>query len=237
MRTVVMQTKHQKHDSNHAHVPGQRFDIHAIGFGSHRRYGELAEAKFLAKAAGMGFGVSRPWGDERYDFVLDSSHRFSRVQVKSTRKSRAPRSYGVVVSSNRLAAYDATEIDFLVAYVVPLDLWVCHSREQDSRNDDSVFPSRRMQIQVGEVSRGLVPDGLPSRRERPQQDRDAAMLRQRPNPPADLPPEAVALRRPKASTPSREAAYELSPHREPWAKVRNDPATQKWVHRASPQTL
>jgi len=123
MRTVVMQTKHQKHDSNHAHVPGQRFDIHAIGFGSHRRYGELAEAKFLAKAAGMGFGVSRPWGDERYDFVLDSSHRFSRVQVKSTRKSRAPRSYGVVVSSNRLAAYDATEIDFLVAYVVPLDLW------------------------------------------------------------------------------------------------------------------
>jgi hypothetical protein len=123
MQTVVMQTKHQKHDSDHAHVPEQRFDIHAIGFGSHRRYGELAEAEFLAKAAGMGFGVSRPWGDERYDFVLDSGHGFSRVQVKSTRKSRAPRSYGVVVSSNRLAAYDATEIDFLVAYVVPLDLW------------------------------------------------------------------------------------------------------------------
>lgn len=123
MRPVVIQTKDQKHDSDHAHVPEQRFDIQAIGFGSHQHYGELAEAKFLAKAAGMGFGVSRPWGDERYDFVLDSGHRFSRVQVKSTRKSRAPRSYGVVVSSNRLAAYEETEIDFLVAYVVPLDLW------------------------------------------------------------------------------------------------------------------
>src|ERR1700728_49016 len=109
MQTVVMQTKHQKHDSDHAHVPEQRFDIHAIGFGSHRRYGELAEAEFLANGAGMGVGVSRPWGDERYDFVLDSGHGFSRVQVKSTRKSRAPRSYGVVVSSNRLAGSDGTE--------------------------------------------------------------------------------------------------------------------------------
>jgi hypothetical protein len=118
-----MQTEDQKHDSDRLQVPEQRFDIQAIGFGSHRRYGEVAEAKFLAKAADMGFGVSKPWGDERYDFVLDSGHRFSRVQVKSTRKSRAPRLYGVLVSSNRLAAYAETEIDFLVVYLVPEDIW------------------------------------------------------------------------------------------------------------------
>jgi hypothetical protein len=117
-----MQTEDQKLDSDRLQVPEQRFDIHAIGFGSHRRYGEVAEAKFLAKAAGMGFGVSRPWGDERYDFVLDSGHRFSRVQVKSTRKAVRPRVYGVLVSSNRLAAYEETEIDFLVAYLVPEDI-------------------------------------------------------------------------------------------------------------------
>jgi hypothetical protein len=29
------------------------------------------EAKFLAKASSMGFGVARPWATERYDFILD----------------------------------------------------------------------------------------------------------------------------------------------------------------------
>src|SRR6266496_3934328 len=38
-----------------------------------KRTGELAEAAFLYKAAGLGFGVAKPWGDsERYDFILDS---------------------------------------------------------------------------------------------------------------------------------------------------------------------
>ncbi len=31
--------------------------------------------------------------------------------------------YGVLVSSNRLAPYNETEIDFLVAYLVPEDAW------------------------------------------------------------------------------------------------------------------
>src|SRR5213596_2616467 len=38
-----------------------------------KRKGELSEAAFLLKAAGLGFGVAKPWGDsERYDFILDS---------------------------------------------------------------------------------------------------------------------------------------------------------------------
>jgi hypothetical protein len=39
--------------------------------------GELAELAFLHKAASLGFGVARPYGDsERYDFILDSGERF-----------------------------------------------------------------------------------------------------------------------------------------------------------------
>src|SRR5438445_10757609 len=35
--------------------------------------GEPSEAAFLLKAASLGFGVAKPWGDsERYDFILDS---------------------------------------------------------------------------------------------------------------------------------------------------------------------
>jgi hypothetical protein len=117
-----MQTEDQQYDCGCGQSPEQRFDIQAIGFGSHRRHGEVAEAKFLAKASSLGFGVARPWGDERYDFILDSGYRFSRVQVKSTR-GRAPGAYMIMVASNRLAPYDHTEIDFLVAYLVPEDMW------------------------------------------------------------------------------------------------------------------
>jgi hypothetical protein len=38
-----------------------------------KRKGELSEAAFLLKAASLGFGVAKRWGDsERYDFILDS---------------------------------------------------------------------------------------------------------------------------------------------------------------------
>jgi hypothetical protein len=40
----------------------QRFDIQAIGVETHKQHGEVAEARFLAKAASMGFGVAKPWG-------------------------------------------------------------------------------------------------------------------------------------------------------------------------------
>ena len=40
-----------------------------------KRRGELAELVFALKAASLGFGVSRPWGDsERYDFILDADN-------------------------------------------------------------------------------------------------------------------------------------------------------------------
>src|SRR5258705_2335387 len=50
-----------------------------------KRTGELAEAAFVVKAASLGYGVCKPWGDsERYDFILDSGPRTWRVQIKCT---------------------------------------------------------------------------------------------------------------------------------------------------------
>ncbi len=55
------------------------------GPGNSKRTGELSEAAFLHKAVGLGFKVTKPWGDsERYDFVLDSGRRLWRVQIKCT---------------------------------------------------------------------------------------------------------------------------------------------------------
>ena len=50
-----------------------------------KRKGELSELAFLYKAASLGFGVAKPYGDsERFDFIVSSRHRLWRVQVKSS---------------------------------------------------------------------------------------------------------------------------------------------------------
>jgi PD-(D/E)XK endonuclease len=91
--------------------------------------GNLAELAFLLKAARLGFGVARPYGDqEPYDFILDSGERFWRVQVKSSSYAVPGRSGYAVHAWHagqgcKSKAYGPEEIDFLVAYVVPADAW------------------------------------------------------------------------------------------------------------------
>ncbi len=88
--------------------------------------GERSEAAFLNRAAALGFGVAKPWGDSlRYDFILDNGSRLWRVQVKCTESIRA-RAYETratySVGSGR-AVYTRADVDFLAAHVVPLDIW------------------------------------------------------------------------------------------------------------------
>ncbi len=92
-----------------------------------KRTGELSEAAFLHKAIGLGFRVTKPWGDsERYDFVLDSGERFWRVQIKCTATVRAG-GYHIqpihFVYGKRKVIYSAEDIDVLAAHIVPLDIW------------------------------------------------------------------------------------------------------------------
>jgi PD-(D/E)XK nuclease superfamily protein len=50
---------------------------------NHKRRGEWAELEFMSRATGMGFGVSRPWGESaRYDVGVEYGGRYMRVQVK-----------------------------------------------------------------------------------------------------------------------------------------------------------
>jgi PD-(D/E)XK endonuclease len=102
--------------------PGYPRQIHAVGLTTRKARGEAAEAAFLAKASSLGFGVAKPWGDsERYDFILDSGHNFWRVQVKSTQRFAESR-YRVKASGWR-DTYNRDQIDFIVVYIVPEDLW------------------------------------------------------------------------------------------------------------------
>jgi hypothetical protein len=92
-----------------------------------KRRGELAELAFLMKAMNMGYLVSKPWGDsDRYDFIVDVGGRLSRVQVRSTEYLAGPRGWAVhssVYVGKKIVGLKAKDIDVLVAYIVPKNLW------------------------------------------------------------------------------------------------------------------
>jgi len=88
--------------------------------------GERSEAAFLNRAAALGFGVAKPWGDSlRYDFILDNGARLWRVQVKCTEciRARAYETRATYTTGKGRAVYTRADIDFLAAHVVPLDIW------------------------------------------------------------------------------------------------------------------
>jgi len=78
------------------------------------------------KAAQKGFATAKPYGDSRrYDFIVDVGQRLWRVQVKSS-SAKQYGSYLVNLQRNangQVVFYDATEIDFVVAFVMPCEAW------------------------------------------------------------------------------------------------------------------
>jgi hypothetical protein len=91
-----------------------------------KRTGERSEAAFLNRAAGLGFGVAKPWGDSlRYDFILDNGERLWRVQVKCTEclRARAYETRATYTVGKKRAVYTRKDVDFIAAHIVPLDLW------------------------------------------------------------------------------------------------------------------
>jgi hypothetical protein len=79
----------------------------------------------MAKAAGHGLAVLKPWGDSlRYDFVVETEGGFLRVQVKSTFNHRIKGGYMCHVQPPpHTPRYSARDVDFLALYVIPEDVW------------------------------------------------------------------------------------------------------------------
>ena len=91
--------------------------------------GELAEARFVAKAMALGITVSKPFGDSaKYDFLIDAGGKLSRVQVKSA-WVKSGKGYQVMAGPGchpncpSRRKYRRNEIDFLLAYLAPEDAW------------------------------------------------------------------------------------------------------------------
>jgi hypothetical protein len=92
---------------------------------NNRQRGHLAELAFMRKAASLGLPVAKPWNEgERYDFIARVHNICWRVQVKSvSRKSVGRQHYRFKTCGRANTPYFATEIDFLVAYIHPEDIW------------------------------------------------------------------------------------------------------------------
>jgi hypothetical protein len=105
----------------------------------------MAEAAFLAKAAGLGFRVSKPWGESsRYDFIVDDGRKLLRVQVKSAHRADQWGGYTFHAHGNTACVYKSCEIDLLVAYVVPVEAWYLFPVEEFRKYKSmKLFPASR----------------------------------------------------------------------------------------------
>ncbi len=91
-----------------------------------KRRGELSELAFLYKATGLGFNVSKPYGDSSpYDFIVEHLGRLSKVQVKSTSALHVSGAYQASSQRQRgfPSLYRAGDFEFFAFYVIPADAW------------------------------------------------------------------------------------------------------------------
>jgi hypothetical protein len=110
-----------------------------------KRLGEIAEAAFVAKAAELGFSVAKPWGDsDPYDFITQSGGKLRRVQVKSAHKRGKDGCYSFRTQDHGLRAYRESEIDALVAHIVPESAWyVLPVKVVKKRRSVKLYPGSR----------------------------------------------------------------------------------------------
>ncbi len=95
--------------------------------------GEWAELRFMARAAELGFKMSKPWGDSApYDVAVELEGYFARVQVKSTmykaRPKKPPYRYRIAIYVCNMRhisvrRYVQSDFDILAVYVIPKDIW------------------------------------------------------------------------------------------------------------------
>jgi hypothetical protein len=89
-----------------------------------KRRGEVVELLFLYRAAALGLTVCKPYGDSaKYDFLVDASGHFTRVQVRSVSILQHS-AYRISCGSGAgKKPYTPDDIDLLAAYIVPEDAW------------------------------------------------------------------------------------------------------------------
>jgi hypothetical protein len=93
-------------------------------FRTAKERGEWAEVRFLSRAVEQRFRVAKPWGDSApYDLMVEQEGLVYRVQVKSTMRRPRGGAYPCSIPCGERLIHVLEEIDFVAAYLIPLDLW------------------------------------------------------------------------------------------------------------------
>ncbi|MFH1830078.1 MAG: group I intron-associated PD-(D/E)XK endonuclease [Pseudomonadota bacterium] len=84
--------------------------------------GKIAESLVLSELVKRGFKVSIPFGDYRYDLIIEKNGEFRRVQIKyvgnATKYSTIPIVLHSITRKGRVQ-YAPGELDFIIAYYEP----------------------------------------------------------------------------------------------------------------------
>ena len=89
---------------------------------NHKKRGQWAELRFMAKATEFGYQLAKPVGDStQYDVVVDLGGRFISVQVKSTifeASNLKPGNFvaSLVHPSGPNQRYQQSDFDYLAVY-------------------------------------------------------------------------------------------------------------------------
>ena len=139
-----------------------------------KRKGEFVELVFVVKATGLGFAVSKPYGDsEPYDLIVEADGHLLRIQVKSAFTSQR-QEYSVATARRRRRRgqlphqYSARDIDFIAAYVAPHQVWyIVPVKETATREHICLYPLGAKNTQGGRYEKyrevwGLLRIGAPS---------------------------------------------------------------------------
>src|SRR5580704_19786912 len=101
-------------------LTGQR----GMQFKNAKERGEWAEVRFLSRAMEQRFRVAKLWGESApYDLMVEQDGIAYRVQVKSTMRSPKGGAYPCHMPAGKRLVHVLEEIDFVAAYIIPLDLW------------------------------------------------------------------------------------------------------------------
>jgi hypothetical protein len=93
-------------------------------FKTAKERGEWAEVRFLSRAMEQRFRVAKLWGDSApYDLMVEQDGIAHRVQVKSTMRRPKGGAYPCHIPAGKRQLHILEEIDFVAAYIIPLDLW------------------------------------------------------------------------------------------------------------------
>lgn len=119
-----------------------------------KKFGELAESKFIVECLSRNFDVSVPFGDSSpYDLIV-TSENINRVQVKSTSTMNNER-YHITCGWGRKSkkVYDEDKVDIFAIYVKGYDWYIIPSGEIKTTTIN-LYPHRLNTVGKYEIYKG-----------------------------------------------------------------------------------